>query len=66
MINYGILLVWFCAVVFLHDWMRHLHGRWFRLSNEQFDTVHYAGMAVYKIGVLLFNLVPFLVVSIFG
>ena len=46
--------------------MRHLHGRWFRLSNEQFDTVHYAGMAVYKIGVLLFNLVPFLVVSIFG
>ena len=65
-INYGILLVWFCAFVFLHDWMRHLHGRWFRLSNEQFDTVHYAGMAVYKIGVLLFNLVPFLVVSTFG
>ena len=58
--------MWFCAFVFLHDWMRHLHSRWFRLSNEQFDTVHYAGMAVYKIGVLLFNLVPFLVVSIFG
>ena len=65
-INYGILLVWFCAFVLLHDWMRHLHGRWFCLSNEQFDTVHYAGMAVYKIGVLLFNLVPFLVVSILG
>lgn len=65
-INYGILLVWFLAFVFLRDWMRHLHGRWFRLSNEHFDTVHYAGMAVYKIGVLLFNLVPFLVVSILG
>ena len=59
-INYGILLVWFLVFTLAHDWMRRLHGRWFRLSDEQFDTLHYLGMSIYKIGILLFNLVPFI------
>jgi hypothetical protein len=46
--------------------MFRLHGRWFRLSAEHFDTVHYGGMAVYKIGVLLFNLAPYAALTIVG
>lgn len=65
-INYGILLVWFLMFVFARDWMRRFHGRWFRLSDEQFDALHYAGMAIYKIGILLFNLVPLVVLWIVG
>jgi len=65
-LNYGILLVWFLVFVFMHDSLRHLHGRWFRLSDGQFDALHYGGMAVYKIGVLLFNLTPWLALSILG
>jgi len=65
-INYGILLVWFLVFVLARGWMRGLHGRWFRLSDEQFDALHYAGMSVYKIGILLFNLVPFVVLSFVG
>ena len=65
-INYGILLVWFLAFALAHDWMRRLHGRWFRLSDEQFDALHYAGMTIYKIAILMFNLVPFVVLSIIG
>ncbi|WP_291775457.1 DUF6868 family protein [Castellaniella sp.] len=38
--------------------MYRLHSRWFRISNETFDAVHYGGMAIYEIGILLFNLVP--------
>lgn len=59
-INYGVLLVWFLFFILAHDWMQRLHGRWFRLSAAQFDAVHYAAMAIYKVGVLLFNLVPLL------
>lgn len=59
-INYGVLFVWFLFICFAHDWIHRLHGRWFRLSSEQFDALHYAGMAVYKIGILLFNLVPYI------
>jgi len=60
-INYGILIVWFVAFTLAHDTLYRLHSRWFRISVEQFDTVHYAAMAIYKIGVLLLNLVPYLV-----
>jgi len=52
--------------VFAHDWMSRLHGRWFRLSPERFDSIHYAGMAVYKIGILLFNVAPCAVLWILG
>jgi hypothetical protein len=65
-INCGILLVWFLVFTLAHDWMRRFHGRWFRLSDEQFDSLHYLGMSVYKIGILLYNLVPFVVLWIIG
>ena len=57
-INYGVLLIWFGAFVFAHGWMYRLHTRWFKLSVEIFDALHYAGMSVYKIGIILLNLVP--------
>ncbi len=57
-INYGILLVWFAAFVTAHDALYRLHSRWFKISVDSFDKIHYAGMAVYKIGVMLLNLVP--------
>lgn len=65
-IDYGVLLLWFLAFVFAHDWIQRVHGRWFSLSRDQFDALHYAGMAVYKIGIILFNLVPYIVLSILG
>ena len=63
-IDYGILLAWFLVFVFAHDWIQRIHGRWFRLSSDQFDAVHYAVMAIFKIGIILFNLVPFVVLCI--
>jgi len=63
-INYGILLLWFLAFWFGHDWLFRLHSRWFRMSNERFDGTHYACMAVYKLGILLFNLAPYVALRI--
>ena len=57
-VNYSVMLVWFGAFVYAHDWMYRLHTRWFKLPVETFDAIHYAGLAIYKIGVILFNLVP--------
>jgi hypothetical protein len=57
-INYAVLLVWFGAFVCAHGWMYRLHTRWFKFPVETFDALHYAGMAVYKIGILLFNVAP--------
>jgi hypothetical protein len=63
-INYGILLMWFAMFVWAHEWIQRIHGRWFRLTAEQFDCLHYAGMSVYKIGILLFNLAPYVALRI--
>jgi hypothetical protein len=35
-----------------------LHTRWFKLSVETFDALHYEGISIYKIGIMLLNLVP--------
>jgi len=63
-INYGILLVWFLFFVFAHDLIQRLHGSWFHLSSDQFDVLHYGGMTILKIGILLFNLIPFIALCI--
>ncbi len=64
LINMGVLTLWFLLIVFAHDWVYQLHSEWFTLSVERFDTIHYAGMAFYKISIYLFNLIPFLALHI--
>ena len=59
-INYGVLLIWFAAFTLAHDRLYRLHSRWFAVSRETFDALHYGGMAVYKVGALLLNLAPLL------
>ena len=63
-INYLIILIWFAFFILTHDWLYRFHGRWFHISLEQFDMLHYAGMSIYKLGILLFNLVPLLALHI--
>jgi hypothetical protein len=57
-INYGVLLVWFGLVMAAREWLFRLWGRWFPIPREQFHTLNFAGMSLYKIGIILFNLVP--------
>lgn len=57
-VNYAVLLIWFIAFVFARGFIRTLHGRWFNLSDQAFDAIHYGGMAAYKISIVLFNLAP--------
>lgn len=59
--NYCILLLWALVFLFARGWMFRIHTKWFNLSNEVFDSIHYAGLAAYKIVILVFNLVPFVI-----
>lgn len=64
LINLGLVCYWFFFIMLAHDWTYRLHSRWFKLSVERFDSIHYAGMALYKVSILMFNLVPYLVLLI--
>ncbi|MFN8228756.1 MAG: hypothetical protein U0R18_18780 [Mycobacterium sp.] len=57
-VNYAVLIVWFVAFAVGRDRIQRLHGRWFRLSDNTFDAIHYGGMAFYKLAIVLFNLGP--------
>lgn len=61
LINYVLLALWFFAFILFHDRIYNLHSKWFELSVSQFDLIHYAGMAMYKIGIFLLFLIPWLV-----
>jgi hypothetical protein len=65
-INIGILLWWFLFFALAHDWVYQFHGKWFKLSVDKFDAIHYAGMAFFKICIFLFNIVPYFALSIVG
>lgn len=65
-LNYAALLLWFLVFVLAREPLYRWHGRWFQLSRETFGALHYGGMAVYKIGILLFNLVPLAALWIAG
>ena len=52
LINYGLLTWWFFFILFAHDWIYRLHSKWFKLSVDQFDAIHYAGMALFKMAIL--------------
>jgi hypothetical protein len=60
-INLAILLIWGILLRWAHDWVYGIHAKWFRMPVERFDTFHYGAMGAYKLGILLFNLVPYLV-----
>ncbi len=66
LINYAIVTVWFLVFIYAHEELYLLHTRWFRLSPQDFDKIHYSSMAMYKIGVLLLNLVPLIALFLAG
>jgi hypothetical protein len=63
-INFGLLLVWNLLFLLAHGWLYVLWGLWFRLSAEQFDAISCAGIILYKLAIILFNLVPYIALLI--
>jgi hypothetical protein len=58
-INFVLLLAWSFATFAAHDAIYNLSAHFFRVSVETFDAVNFAGIVAYKLGVLFFNVVPF-------
>ncbi len=59
--NIVILLIWVGWIILFHDYIFKMHGKWFRLNKEDFGALHYKGLTFYKILILVFNVVPYLV-----
>jgi hypothetical protein len=62
-LNYAALVVW-SALTVLAPRLVHLPCRWYRLSAEQIDAINYGGLLLFKLGIFLFNLVPYIALRI--
>jgi hypothetical protein len=57
-INYALLLLWVLLATVGRSRWYGIVSRLFPISRDQFDLGNYAGIALYKMGVLLLNIVP--------
>ena len=65
-INIGLLLWWAFAILFIHDFIYRMHSRWFKLTVEEFDKIHYCGIVFFKLFMFVTSLVPYLAMRIVG
>ncbi|CAA6800151.1 MAG: Unknown protein [uncultured Campylobacterales bacterium] len=61
LIHSFILLTWILMFVFAHNFIYAIHSKWFNISKEKFNSIHYLLMGFYKILILFFILIPYLV-----
>jgi hypothetical protein len=64
LINYSVLLIWFTLFRLGRDWLHVMHGKWFELTEQQFDFVNYCGMGLCKLFIFVFNLAPYIALRI--
>ena len=63
-INMGLVVWWFLWLLLAHDWVYRMHTKWFQLSVERFDAIHYSALVGFKIAIFAFFLVPYLALKI--
>ena len=63
-INIGMLFWWFLFIALARNWVYRMHTKWFKISEERFDEIHYAGMAFFKICIFVLYLVPYIALCI--
>ena len=59
-----LLVVWFAMFVIAGDWIYQVHSRWLQIPRQTFDAIHYAGMAITKIAIILFFLLPWIAIKL--
>lgn len=64
LLNYFLLTTWFLIFIIAKDWLFELHNGWFDITREQFNQLHYYGIATYKILLFIFCLMPYLALRI--
>lgn len=63
-VNIMLLLLWLIMFIFMHHWIYQLHYRWFRMAEETFNAIHYFLMGLFKLFILCFNLIPYIILRL--
>ncbi len=58
--GYALLLLWFVLFAFGPDWMFRMQSQWFEISKAEFNIIHYCGIGLMKIILIVFFLFPYI------
>ncbi len=64
LVNAGIYLISLVGVLSLRRFMRQIHAKLFGVSEETANKVIYQYLAIYKLLLIVFNLVPWIAIQI--
>jgi len=64
LIYFLFLLLWAVMFCQFHGWLYKTHGKWFDMSIEKFNSIHYLLMGIFKIIWLMFFLTPYIILRI--
>ena len=65
-LNGGLLVLAFLIFACAGDWVHKIHGKWFPIPRDTFNIVVYSFLGLFKIFLLVFNLVPYVALTIVG
>jgi hypothetical protein len=65
-INFGLLLVTTVMLFLLQDFAAEVHGKMFKMDKEDLKKAYFQYLAQFKIVVIVFNLAPYLALTLMG
>ena len=64
LINIGLLLLMFVLVTLMRSFVYKMHSKWFPITESQFNIAIYSFFGFYKVVVYVFNIIPWIALSI--
>ncbi len=63
-INFALLMFSFVMILAVRSWAFKIHSKMFKISEPAFNTSIFAFMGLYKMFVMIFNLIPWIALAI--
>ncbi|MHC4394664.1 MAG: DUF6868 family protein [Planctomycetota bacterium] len=65
-LNVALLVLSSLLCVCAADWAYRIHSKWFSISRETFNVLIYSFIALYKLLIIVFILIPYIALLIIG
>ena len=65
-INGGLLILSTIMIIPAEDLVYRIHSKWFSFSRGTFNVIIYSFLGLYKMMIMVFNLVPWIALLIIG
>ncbi|MHC4288828.1 MAG: DUF6868 family protein [Planctomycetota bacterium] len=65
-INIALMIFSFVLICALRSFVYKMHTKWFPMSEQVFNAIVYSYLGLYKICIIVFNIIPWIALSIMG